>query len=213
MLHQSKMNLKSLKGALEVSVFHPSSQTHIEPTRRPWLHFSGIYQRSNKENVGAWWPLLPVLPLETVGGARLRQRGAGGEGRGLDWLPYIVVVVTIYTGWPIQLRGWYPEEPCMICLLFSGFQMSAISRVFNLRFWNLAALLTYNWHVLSRDGLHFLGPQKCILIGDFRVVFCLCFKGSLSAKHYIWKLVLLTCKWSVWIQLISIWKASHKDLL
>ena len=51
-----------------------------------------------------------------------------------------------------------------------------------------------------------------ILIGDFRVVFRLCFKVSPSAKPFIWKLVLFTCKWTeicMWIKLISIWKASH----
>ena len=52
--------------------------------------------------------------------------------------------------------------------------------------------------------------------GDFRVAFCLCFKASPSAKHFIRKLVLFTCKWTkifVWIKLISIWKASHSDSL
>ena len=31
-------------------------------------------------------------------------------------------------------------------------------------------------------------------IGDFRVAFRLCFKASPSAKPFIWKLVLFTCK-------------------
>ena len=51
-------------------------------------------------------------------------------------------------------------------------------------------------------------------LGDFRVAFCLCFKASPSAKPFIWKLVLFTRKfWFIymWIKLISIWKASHKD--
>ena len=49
-------------------------------------------------------------------------------------------------------------------------------------------------------------------IGDFRVAFRLCFKASPSAKPFTWKLV-FTCKWTkiyVWINLISIWKASHR---
>ena len=49
-------------------------------------------------------------------------------------------------------------------------------------------------------------------IGDFRVVFRLCFKVSPSAKPSIWKLVLFTCKfWFIhmWIKLISISKTSH----
>ena len=49
-------------------------------------------------------------------------------------------------------------------------------------------------------------------IGDFRVAFRLCFKASPSAKPFIWKSVLFTCKFwfiYVWIKLISIWKASH----
>ena len=32
------------------------------------------------------------------------------------------------------------------------------------------------------------------LIGDFRITFRLCFKASPSAKPFIWKLVLFTCK-------------------
>ena len=53
-------------------------------------------------------------------------------------------------------------------------------------------------------------------IGDFRVVFRLCFKASPSAKPFIWKLVLFTCKWTkicVQIKLISIRKALHYDSL
>ena len=53
-------------------------------------------------------------------------------------------------------------------------------------------------------------------IGNFRVAFCLCFKVSPSVKPFIWKLVLFTCKWTnicMWIELISIWKASHQDSL
>ena len=49
-------------------------------------------------------------------------------------------------------------------------------------------------------------------IGDFRVAFHLCFKTSPSAKRFVWKLVLFTCKLTklcVWIKLISVWKASH----
>ena len=49
-------------------------------------------------------------------------------------------------------------------------------------------------------------------IGDFRVAFRLCFKASPSAKPFIWKLVLFTCKWTkicIWIKLISTWKALH----
>ena len=49
-------------------------------------------------------------------------------------------------------------------------------------------------------------------LGDFQVAFRLCFKASPSAKPFLWKLVLFTCKWTkicVWIKLISIWKASH----
>ena len=51
-------------------------------------------------------------------------------------------------------------------------------------------------------------------IGDFWVTFRLCFKASPGAKPFIWKLVLFTCKFwfiYIWIKLISIWKASHKD--
>ena len=67
--------------------------------------------------------------------------------------------------------------------------------------------------------------QSCLLdfcvsynqpIGDFRVAFHLCFKASPSAKPFMWKLVLFTCKWTkicVSIKLISIWKASHQDSL
>ena len=33
-----------------------------------------------------------------------------------------------------------------------------------------------------------------LIIGDVRVAFRLCFKASPSAKPFIWKLVLLTCK-------------------
>ena len=33
-------------------------------------------------------------------------------------------------------------------------------------------------------------------IGDFRVAFRLSFKASLSAEHFIWKVVLFTCKWT-----------------
>ena len=49
-------------------------------------------------------------------------------------------------------------------------------------------------------------------IGNFQVAFRLCFKASPSAKPFIWKLVLFTCRfWFIcmWIKLISIWKASH----
>ena len=59
-----------------------------------------------------------------------------------------------------------------------------------------------------------LGQNRSMIkrIGDFRVAFRLCFKASPSAKPFIWKLVLFTCKWTkicVWIKLISMWKASH----
>ena len=50
------------------------------------------------------------------------------------------------------------------------------------------------------------------IIGDFRVAFHFRFKERPSAKPFIWKLVLFTCKWTkiyVWIKLISIWKALH----
>ena len=50
------------------------------------------------------------------------------------------------------------------------------------------------------------------LIGNFRVAFRLCFKANPSAKPFIWKLVLFTCKSTticVRIKLISMWKASH----
>ena len=52
--------------------------------------------------------------------------------------------------------------------------------------------------------------------GDFRIAFRLCFKGSPSAKPFMWKLVLFTCTWTklcIWVKLISIWKASHQDSL
>ena len=39
-----------------------------------------------------------------------------------------------------------------------------------------------------------IGGQNSI--GDFRVAFHLCFKANPSAKPYIWKLVLFSCK--VW---------------
>ena len=51
------------------------------------------------------------------------------------------------------------------------------------------------------------------LIGNFWVAFRLCFKASPSAKLFIWKLVLFTCKfWFIfmWIKLISIWKAWNR---
>ena len=66
----------------------------------------------------------------------------------------------------------------------------------------------------SRNRLYKM--EKHLTIGDFWVTFCLCFKASPSAKPFIWKLVLFTCKWTkicVWIKLISIWNASHLDSL
>ena len=50
----------------------------------------------------------------------------------------------------------------------------------------------------------FIGPLKKTLrpvtIGDFRVVFHLCFKASPSAKPFIWKLVLFTRKfWFIYM--------------
>ena len=58
---------------------------------------------------------------------------------------------------------------------------------------------------------------KWLEICEFeRIAFRLCFKASPSAKPFIWKLVLFTCKWTkicTWIKLISIWNASHKDSL
>ena len=49
-------------------------------------------------------------------------------------------------------------------------------------------------------------------IGDFQVVFSLCFKASHSAQPFIWKSVLFTCKWTkigIWIKL----KVLHQDSL
>ena len=40
-LHQSYINLSSFFGTLFVFVLQPSSQTHTEPTRRPWWQLSG----------------------------------------------------------------------------------------------------------------------------------------------------------------------------
>ena len=53
----------------------------------------------------------------------------------------------------------------------------------------------------------YISSWYMMTIGNFRVVFCLCFKASPSAKPFIWKLVLFTCKWTkicVWIKLIFI---------
>ena len=50
---------------------------------------------------------------------------------------------------------------------------------------------------------NFTGTSRVVIIwinadnaeeGDFRVAFRLCFKASPSAKPFIWKLVLFTCK-------------------
>ena len=51
---------------------------------------------------------------------------------------------------------------------------------------------------------------------NFQVAFCLCFRASPGAKPFKWKLVLFTRKfWFIylWINLISISKASHLDSL
>ena len=61
-----------------------------------------------------------------------------------------------------------------------------------------------------------LRPYSYPTIGNFWVAFPLCFKASPSAKPFMWKLVLFTCRfWFIymWIKLISIWKALHQDLL
>ena len=58
--------------------------------------------------------------------------------------------------------------------------------------------------------------DKTTTIGDLRVAFRFCFKASPSAKSFIWKLVLFTCKWTelhIWIKLICISKALHLDSL
>ena len=56
----------------------------------------------------------------------------------------------------------------------------------------------------------------CSSIGHFWVVFHPFQSESGSAKPFIWKVVLFTCKWTricMWIKLISIWKASHYNSL
>ena len=58
--------------------------------------------------------------------------------------------------------------------------------------------------------------DKLHQISDFRVAVHLCFKASPSAKPFVWKLILFTCKWTkicLWIKLISIWKVLHLDSL
>ena len=80
----------------------------------------------------------------------------------------------------------------------------------------LSLLLPYESNILFRA--EYVGlSQPYIRIGDFWVAFCLCFRAGPSAKPFIWKSVLFTCKfWFIymWIKLISIWKALHyKDSL
>ena len=59
-----------------------------------------------------------------------------------------------------------------------------------------------------------------VTIGDFQVLFQLCFRESLGAKPFIWKFawahLQCTCNfWFIymWIKLIFIWKALHQGLL
>ena len=51
-----------------------------------------------------------------------------------------------------------------------------------------------------------------IVIGDFRVAFCLCFKASPSVKPFIWKLVLLTCKWTTISLLLLLYTAGTDEV-
>lgn len=53
------MNRSSFLGTLFVLVFHPSLQTHTEPTRRPWLQLSGTWHSNNVYE--AWGYFLPAL--------------------------------------------------------------------------------------------------------------------------------------------------------
>ena len=66
----------------------------------------------------------------------------------------------------------------------------SISHAFDLRWWNKIKK----------------APIQVEKIALFRVAFRLCFKARPSAKPFIWKLVLFTCKWiktCMWIKLIS----------
>ena len=75
--------------------------------------------------------------------------------------------------------------------------------------WITAYSLSY-----SVDGVHFAkyrlkSKDKVTRIDHFRVAFRLCFKARPSAKPFMWKLLLFTCKWTkicLWINLIPIWK-------
>ena len=97
---------------------------------------------------------------------------------------------------------------CPLCTALSRWQDVQV-RKGKKRLFNAVFLTSKAW-----SGLHPMRDYNFIIypIGDFRVVFRLCFKASPSAKPFLWKLVLFTCKWTticMWIKLISIWKASH----
>ena len=57
----------------------------------------------------------------------------------------------------------------------------------------LGGITNFGTFFLVRGSCSWL-DIKCVLIGDVRVAFRLCFKASPSAKPFIWKLVLFTFK-------------------
>ena len=66
--------------------------------------------------------------------------------------------------------------------------------------------------VTTKRNPQALPNLKSWAIAHSRVVFRLCLETGLSAKPFIWKLVLFTCKfWFIytWIKLIFIWKTFH----
>ena len=70
-----------------------------------------------------------------------------------------------------------------------------------------------NLHVQSSRSLCHCQLFKSVLIGHFRVLLCLCFKWSLSARPFIWKWVLQAVSFSCKSVIFTLWlalKQRHK---
>ena len=93
----------------------------------------------------------------------------------------------------------------LIMFSFSfSFSFSYIYILGSVQWRNYKVYFSYNCRVFMQNPWPPRYRCNALPIGDFRVSFRLCFKARPSAKPFIWKLVLFTCKWTkmcMWIKL------------
>ena len=97
-----------------------------------------------------------------------------------------------------RLLKWLFFWPCFIRVL------KKCDDEFNDHMISESGVTTWCWH--SRNG-----PGSYTPIGHFRVLLCLCFKASLSAKTILMKMTLICMKMKLHAEIIFIWKVSHLD--